>query len=220
MFRQMHRSRATQAVLGFGIALLTFGMVSAGAVIEAASASTATPAAATTQTAVVPAVDVVARVGPAVVTVVNEQRYQMGDTNHVQPVGSGTGFVIDNDGHIVTNWHVVDGGDKFFVIFADGTKRDATLVGSDEVNDLPVDSGAYVQQVSPGSPAAAAGIQEGDIVLAIDGTKIDQQSAFTEAFFPHKPGDQVTVTLQRGDQQLTVKVTLGERSAVNSATQS
>ena len=95
MFRQIHHSRAVRAVFGFGLAALTFGMVSAGVVTEAAPVATATPAAAAAQAEVAPAVDVVSRVGPAVVTVVNEQQYQMGAETGVQPVGSGTGFVID-----------------------------------------------------------------------------------------------------------------------------
>src|SRR4051812_10976373 len=63
------------------------------------------------------AVDIVDQVGPAVVTVINEQRFDSNSGADIQPVGSGTGFIIDADGHIVTNWHVVDGGDKFEVIF-------------------------------------------------------------------------------------------------------
>ena len=92
-----------------------------------------------------------------------------------------------------------------------------TPIGLDPVTaaaeDLPVDNGAYVLSVGAGSPAAAAGILEGDILLAIDGMKIDQKTSFTEALFPHKPGDKVSVDLQRGDQQMTVDVTLGERAA-------
>src|SRR5262249_21513984 len=85
-------------------------------------------------------------------------------------------------------------------------------------NNLPVDNGTYVADVGAGSPAAAAGIQQGDIILSIAGTKIDQQTSFTEALFPHKPGETVSVTLQRGDQQLTEQVTLGQRSAVTTGT--
>src|SRR5688500_9203973 len=51
--------------------------------------------------------DMVARVSPAVVTVINEQEYRGGGMIDVQPAGSGTGFIIDSQGHIVTNWHVV-----------------------------------------------------------------------------------------------------------------
>lgn len=86
------------------------------------------------------AVEVFQQVSPAVVTVINEQTAQgaFGNSDQVQPVGSGTGFIIDDQGHVVTNWHVVDGGEKFQVIFANGEERDATLVGSDEVSDIAV----------------------------------------------------------------------------------
>jgi 2-alkenal reductase len=87
---------------------------------------------------VAPAEDIVASVGPSVVTVINEQRFQGDNGTEIQPIGSGTGFIIDEDGHIVTNWHVVDGGDRFEVIFADGNHRRAELVGSDRLSDLAV----------------------------------------------------------------------------------
>ena len=44
--------------------------------------------------------------------------------------GTGTGFVISEEGYIVTNHHVVAGGETFEVVFADGKRYDATLVGS------------------------------------------------------------------------------------------
>ena len=52
--------------------------------------------------------------------------------------GSGSGFVIDLDGHIVTNNHVVDGADEIDVTFADGTAAIAKLVGTDSYSDLAV----------------------------------------------------------------------------------
>ena len=50
----------------------------------------------------------------------------------------GSGFVWDQDGHIVTNNHVVDGADKIEVTFSDGTIVPATLVGTDPDSDLAV----------------------------------------------------------------------------------
>jgi len=52
--------------------------------------------------------------------------------------GSGSGFVIDLDGHIVTNNHVIDGADEIDVTFADGTAALAKLVGTDPYSDLAV----------------------------------------------------------------------------------
>jgi 2-alkenal reductase len=85
------------------------------------------------------AIDVVAAVTPAVVTVINEVIYEQGGgETSAQPAGAGTGFIIDTEGHIVTNQHVIAGGDAFRVIFADGEERDATVIGADKVSDLAV----------------------------------------------------------------------------------
>jgi 2-alkenal reductase len=98
----------------------------------------ATPLEAQEDTATEPqsAADLVEEVGRAVVTVVNERDFQGFDV--AQPVGSGTGFIIDDAGHIVTNWHVVEGADEFTVLLASGERREATLVGSDRLSDLAV----------------------------------------------------------------------------------
>lgn len=58
-----------------------------------------------------------------------------------QPVpqeGTGSGFVYDTQGHIVTNFHVVDGADSISVKLQDGRSLPATVVGSDSSNDLAV----------------------------------------------------------------------------------
>jgi S1-C subfamily serine protease len=52
--------------------------------------------------------------------------------------GSGSGFVIDQQGHIVTNNHVVEGADELDVTFADGSIATATIVGTDPYGDLAV----------------------------------------------------------------------------------
>ncbi|MFN2135096.1 MAG: S1C family serine protease [Candidatus Promineifilaceae bacterium] len=54
------------------------------------------------------------------------------------PLGTGSGFVFDNDGYVVTNNHVIAEGDRFEVVFADGSRRDAELIGSDIDSDLGV----------------------------------------------------------------------------------
>jgi 2-alkenal reductase len=304
------------------------------------------------------AVDVVERVGPAVVTVLNEQRFSGSDG--IQPVGSGTGFIIDDEGHIVTNWHVVDGGDRFEVIFVDGSQREAELIGADPLSDLavvkvdgdlpgvvplgdsdelrpgqpvlaigsplgaftntvtqgivsaigrdfpgsntynnlvqhdaainpgnsggplfnfagevvgvntlgiptddtgepvqglffaipantvkeiaaeivengrviypffgitfdnvtpdvvaqldlPVDNGVVVLEVENDGPAEEAGIEEGDIVVAIGGIAIDERTGFSEALFQFEPGDTVEVTIIRDGEEITVEMTFDER---------
>lgn len=76
---------------------------------------------------------------------------------------------------------------------------------------LPVEYGAYVGEVSPGGPAEAAGIQVDDIIVSIAGRAIDAENAFTEVLFAQQPGQTVAVVVQRGEEQVTVDVTLGER---------
>jgi len=52
--------------------------------------------------------------------------------------GVGSGFVVREDGYIVTNAHVVDGADEFTATFPDGKKMPAKLVGKDEFKDIAV----------------------------------------------------------------------------------
>jgi 2-alkenal reductase len=126
--------------------------------------------------------DLVQAVNPAVVTVINEQTFRgFGSANGTtQPVGSGTGFVIDADGHIVTNNHVVEGATSLQVILTDGTKVPATLVGTDAVSDLAVikvDSASVPAVVSLGDSDA---LRVGDIVIAIGSPLGEYTNTVTE----------------------------------------
>ena len=80
-------------------------------------------------------------------------------------------------------------------------------------NDLPVDYGAYVLAIVPGGPADQAGIREGDIILGIGDQRIQSQTTFTEALFDQQPGETVTVTVLRGDEERRFEVTLIGRQA-------
>ncbi len=309
------------------------------------------------------AVAVADRVAPAVVTVINRQTSSVGDGDDpsddigIEPPedrGAGTGFIIDEQGHIVTNAHVVEGGTAFRIILFDGEEREAELVGADPVADLAVvriegdlpatiglgnsddlrvgqpvlavgsalgsftntvtqgivsalgrtypelgtytnliqhdaainpgnsggplidangdvvgvntlgipsaqglffavpassvekvaqeliaegevvypffgvttrpltsdlaaqleldlDYGALVLEVDPGTPAGDAGIQADDVILALDGNRIDRDTPFVEVLFEFDPGQTVEATVQRGGEQLTLPVALAER---------
>jgi 2-alkenal reductase len=322
--------------------------------------SFATPASTQTMTAV----EVVKQVAPAIVTVVNEQAAgPFSGSDQLQPAGIGSGFIISDQGYIVTNWHVVTGGQAFQVIFANGEQRDATVVGQDQISDLavvkvdgpvpgvvplgdsselqpgqtvlaigsplgqftntvtegivsalgrsipeqqgspeltgliqhdaainpgnsggpllnlsgevvgvntlgipvtpagepaqglffaipsntvkeiatkliengevtypfigiesiaineqlatqynlPVDYGVFVRSVVSGSPADQAGIQQSDIILAINGTKIDAAHSLTEILYKYEPGDTVTLKIQSGNSTHDIQLMLGKR---------
>ena len=85
-------------------------------------------------------------------------------------------------------------------------------------NKLAVNYGAWVTSGDPtqsavmaGSPAAAAGIKDDDIILQIDGRKIDSNNTLSSIISNHNVGDKITLTVLRGKDQLTIPVTLGER---------
>jgi S1-C subfamily serine protease len=83
------------------------------------------------------------------------------------------------------------------------------------VYNLPVNYGVVVTPVA-GGPAERAGIRAGDIVVAIDGRRVETQSDLRRELFRKKPGDSVRVEVVReGRQHLTFSVTLTElRGAV------
>ena len=81
-------------------------------------------------------------------------------------------------------------------------------------NGLSVDSGAYVVEVAEGGPAAAAGIQVGDVITAIGGDKIGSADAAILAVRSHSIGETVSVTVVRGSDEMTFDVTLGSDEAL------
>ena len=83
---------------------------------------------------------------------------------------------------------------------------------------LAVDSGAYVAAVESDSGAAAAGIEEGDIITGFDGQSVASASDLMLDVRTKNPGDKVTLTVDRGGKTQDIEVTLGsdEQSAVTS----
>ena len=78
-------------------------------------------------------VDVVKNVGPGVVTIVTELDSPLRRLRGVTTPesASGSGFVVDSRGYVVTNAHVVRDARSLTVVFADGQRREAELVGTD-----------------------------------------------------------------------------------------
>ncbi len=72
--------------------------------------------------------------------------------------------------------------------------------------------GAVVLSVVSGSPAAKAGIVQGDVIVAIDGTAITSSEGLQKAVENGKPGESVTITYYVGDSKRTTTATLGSQS--------
>ncbi|MFV9503011.1 MAG: S1C family serine protease [Oscillochloridaceae bacterium umkhey_bin13] len=83
--------------------------------------------------------------------------------------------------------------------------------------NLPVQNGALIRPsgglaaITPGSAAEQAGIRDGDIIVAVNGTRIDYNTSLRQLLLRHAPGDTVTVTILRDGNEETLTVTLGER---------
>jgi putative serine protease PepD len=73
--------------------------------------------------------------------------------------------------------------------------------------------GATVVDVGPGTPAAGAGLQVGDVIVALDATQINDPDDLSEAIGAKKPGDRVTVTYTRSGARRTAQLNLGTRPA-------
>jgi len=82
-------------------------------------------------------IDVYERVSPSVVNI-NTQVMVRTYFNVVPEEGSGSGFVLDTEGHILTNYHVIENATQIEVSFGDETQTSAIVVGTDERNDLAV----------------------------------------------------------------------------------
>ncbi len=124
---------------------------------SAPSNNTEKPAATDSTVSTDTMVSAVQKVAPAVVTVLNRSSEGM---------GSGSGVIVSNDGYIITNNHVVEDASDLAVVFADGSRHTAELIGTDPLSDIAV------IQVSDEVPAVAtigdaSVLQPGEQVLAI-----------------------------------------------------
>ncbi len=183
------RRAAFAAVLLAGTAL---GGIGATLRPAAAEGRAAAPIAAPSVPALPGFGDLVARVRPAVVTITSTERVQAEQANSPFPQGSeqdqtfrhffgsrpdgnegrptkalGSGFIVDAEGHVVTNNHVVDGATKVVVTLDDGRELDARVVGRDPRTDiavLQVEAGAKLPFLSLGDSDKA---RPGDWVVAM-----------------------------------------------------
>ena len=112
------------------------------------------------------------RASPGVVflqaRVAQEGQSPYGSPESREGVATGSGFVIDDDGHVATNAHVVAGAREVKIRFQEGSLVDAELVGADISTDvalLKVDPGEA--ELRPLPPADSADVKVGDLVLAL-----------------------------------------------------
>lgn len=135
-------------------------------------------------------VNVVKKASPAVVTVINTLSEQA-TANELQQTpfnqqpqsdqprrATGSGVIISQDGYIVSNNHVVEGQQSLAVTFADGSRRDAKLIGTDPLSDLAV---LKVDGTVPGwlPLGDSSALQPGETVIAIGSPLGDFKNSVT-----------------------------------------
>ncbi|HLJ80111.1 MAG TPA: trypsin-like peptidase domain-containing protein [Ktedonobacterales bacterium] len=129
---------------------------------------------------------------------------------------NGIGFAIPSDrvkfvaDQLMKNGHLVSTGQGFLGV----SGEDVTPQLAAAYN-LPAQSGVLVtgfaNDTAGASPAQKAGIQNGDIITAVNGQSVTNNGDLAGALLNLSPGTQVTLTIQRSSGQQQVKVTLGER---------
>lgn len=121
-------------------------------------------------------------------------------------VAEGLGFAIPSDQvrqimtQLIANGHV----DRPFM----GVSYQALDPQMASAMNLTTTDGVLITQVDPGTPAAQAGLQQGDVITAFDSQKIDQDHSLQTLLFTRKAGDTVTLTILRSGKTMTVKLTL------------
>ena len=154
--------------------LLAFKPAAASAIFPATATTAppvATPVFDETQAANALETQVIAvyeAVSPAVVNITNRSYVYSRFMHAVPQEGTGSGFVYDAEGHIVTNYHVVENAEELLVTLASGQVYEAEIVGSDPTNDLAViyiDAGANLPE--PVALSDSDELRVGQFVLAI-----------------------------------------------------
>jgi S1-C subfamily serine protease len=113
-------------------------------------------------------IDVYEQASQGVVNVTNRSYAYDFFMRPVPQEGSGSGFVYDREGHIITNYHVIEGAEELFVTLPDESTITAEVVGADPSNDLAVlQVDVPAEQLQPLSLGESNNLRVGQFVVAI-----------------------------------------------------
>jgi len=99
--------------------------------------------------------------------IVQQTQSVFGLPQNQQSTATGSGFLIDNDGHILTNAHVVEGAKRVDVQLGDGDTQQAQIVGTDPSSDIALLKVDNTEGVQPLTLGDSTKVQVGDPVVAI-----------------------------------------------------
>jgi len=141
-----------------------------------------------------------------------------------ESTNSGVGFAVNVDIVKRVVPELIKNGKYSYPYLGVTSQEEITLLMAEELG-LPQATGAYVLQVTPGSPADKAGIRAGtrrtsvaglyaggDLIVAVDGQEVRVfGDLLTYLMTKKSPGDTIVLTILRDNQRKEVSVTLGER---------
>ena len=94
---------------------------------------------------------------------------------------------------------------------AAGTAREEGFLGVSLAQRTDGGVGSIIETVQPDSPAQKAGIEVGDVVLAVDGEPVNGQAGLVAAIRDRSPGDTISIDLVRDGERVSVSATLVAR---------
>ena len=146
---------------------------------------------------------------------VNDQGQLVGINSLIESYSgssSGVGFAIPGNYAVEVAQKLI-AGETVTHAYIGGSFQTVTAQNA-RSSSLSVNQGAYVAELAEDGPAAQAGIQQGDVITALDDEEITSSDALVLAVRSHSVGDTVTVTLMRGSKEMQVQVTLGSDEAL------
>ncbi len=123
-------------------------------------------------------------------------------------IAEGLGFAIPINTARVVAEQILEKG--YFARPHIGIRWQAITPRIARIYNLPVEWGAYISTILPGSPAALNGLQEGDIITHIADIPLDEEHTFINTLFRHEPGEEVSIDVVRNRRVITVNLVLGE----------
>ena len=96
---------------------------------------------------------------------------------------------------------------------------DLSTIATNYVTDFKADNGVFIMQIYTDSPAAAAGLKEGDIITELDGKAVDGMSALKSTLINYSPGDTVELTIERDKSNQKISLTLGSSADATTSLQ-
>lgn len=124
----------------------------------------------------------------------------------------GLGFAIPSNRANLIARQIIDQG--YFARPYLGIDWEWITPGLADAYHLPVEWGAYVSEVGSNTPAAEAGLRQGDIIIRFGDRTLNNNNPFINALYDHAPGETVPLTVKRNGDTLQLEVTLSERPNV------